>query len=100
MTYELVDPRGRTDAGNARSLAPRAGVIDADLTVGFLINEISRQSGPDFTAYSLVIESLLRERFGALTVHRDAKPVLSRPADRAMLDGYRHCRGVLSGLAK
>jgi len=52
------------------------------------------------TAYSLVLESLLRERFGTIRVHRDAKPVLSRPADRAMLDGYRHCRGVVSGLAK
>ncbi len=100
MTHELVDPRGRTDANNVRALAPRAGRVDADTTVGFLINEISRQSGPDFTAYSLVLETLLTERFGPLRVHRDAKPVLSRPADRAMLDGYRQCRGVVSGLAK
>lgn len=100
MTYELVDPRGRTDASNAATLAPRTGFAGAPLTVGFLINEISRQTGPDFTAYSFVLESLLRERIGALAVHRDAKPVLSRPADKAMLDGYRHCRGVVSGLAK
>lgn len=100
MGYQLVDPRGRTDASKTVSLATRRGVGDGPFTVGFLINEISRQSGPDFTAYSLVIESLLRERFGALDVHRDAKPVLSRPADRAMLDGYRSCRGVVSGLAK
>ena len=36
----------------------------------------------------------------ALRVHRDAKPVLSRPADRAMLENYKQCRGVVSGLAK
>lgn len=100
MTHELVDPRGRTDASNRTALAPRAGRVDADTTVGFLINEISRQSGPDFTAYSLVIEKLLTERFGPMRVHRDAKPVLSRPADRAMLETYRQCRGVVSGLAK
>ena len=100
MTYELVDPRGRTDASNAAPLAPRTAVADTPFTVGFLINEISRQTGPDFTAYSFVLESLLRERVGSFAVHRDAKPVLSRPADRAMLDGYRHCRGVVSGLAK
>ena len=100
MPYQLVDPRGHTDAATKVSPAPRRGLGDGPFTVGFLINEISRQSGPDFTAYSLVIESLLRERLGALHVHRDAKPVLSRPADRAMLDGYRSCRGVVSGLAK
>jgi hypothetical protein len=99
MTFELVDPRGRTEAAAAGSLAPRRGIA-GDLRVGFLINEVSRQTGPDFTAYSLVIESLLRERFGPLTVHRDAKPVLSRPAERAMLEAYRDCRGVVSGLAK
>lgn len=99
MTFELVDPRGRTDAANATPLATRRGT-EGEIKVGFLINEVSRQTGPDFTAYSLVLESLLRERFGALTVHRDAKPVLSRPADRAMLEAYRDCRGVVSGLAK
>ena len=99
MTFELVDPRGRTEAAAPTALAPRCGTA-GDLRVGFLINEVSRQTGPDFTAYSLVIESLLRERFGALTVHRDAKPVLSRPAERAMLEAYRDCRGVVSGLAK
>ena len=99
MTFELVDPRGRTEAATPTALAPRRGT-DGAVKVGFLINEISRQTGPDFTAYSLVIESLLRERFGPLSVHRDAKPVLSRPADRAMLEAYRDCRGVVSGLAK
>lgn len=100
MTYQLVDPRGVTDASRRFALAPRRPASDPGLTVGFLINEVSRQSGPDFTTYALVIESLLRERFGQLDAFHDAKPVLSRPADRAMLDQYRHCRGVVSGLAK
>jgi hypothetical protein len=99
MTFELVDPRGTTSAATATPLAVRRGTA-GDLRVGFLINEVSRKTGPDFTAYSFVIETLLRERFGPLTVHRDAKPVLSRPADRAMLERYRDCRGVVSGLAK
>jgi hypothetical protein len=49
------------------------------IRVGFLINEISRQTGPDFTAYTLVLEQLLAARLGPITVHREAKPVLSRP---------------------
>jgi hypothetical protein len=100
MTYRLVDPRGTVDTSTTTTLARRAGAVDASMTVGFLINEISRQTGPDFTAYSLVFESLLRDRYGEFRVHRDAKPVLSRPAERAMLEGYRDCRGVVSGLAK
>ncbi len=99
MSYELVDPRGRTTADAATALAPRRGTA-GPLKVGFLINEVNRQAGPDFTAYSLVIESLLRERHPDVIVYRDAKPVLSRPAERAMLEAYRDCRGVVSGLAK
>jgi hypothetical protein len=34
-------------------------------------------------------------RLGPITVHREAKPVLSRPAERAMLERYRDCRGVV-----
>ena len=99
MTFELVDPRGEPAHGAPVSLAARAGAGKAP-HVGFLVNEVSRQTGPDFTAYTLVLEELFTERLGPITVHRDAKPVLSRPADRAMLERYRDCRGVVSGLAK
>lgn len=99
MAFELVDPRGREGTVTA-ALAPRPGCVPDRPKIGFLINEISRQTGPDFTAYTLVLEQLLREKFGAIDVHRDAKPVLSRPAERAMLERYRDCRGVVSGLAK
>jgi hypothetical protein len=100
MSQELVDPRGRSGTGGTVPLAPRLGSVPERPRIGFLINEISRQTGPDFTAYTHVLEHLLRERFGPLEIHRDAKPVLSRPADRAMLEAYRDCRGVVSGLAK
>lgn len=100
MAIELVDPRGLTAHDGAVQLAPRAGEIPTTPRIGFLINEISRQTGPDFTAYTLVLERMLRERIGPIDAHRDAKPVLSRPADRAMLERYRDCRGVVSGLAK
>lgn len=100
MVFELIDPRGLTTSDRAVALAPRLGEVPAGARIGFLINEVSRQTGPDFTAYSFVLERLFTERFGPIAVHRDAKPVLSRPADRAMLDRYRDCRGVVSGLAK
>jgi hypothetical protein len=99
MAFELVDPRGR-EGTVAATLAPRPGSVPDRPKVGFLINEVSRQTGPDFTAYTLVLEQLLREKYGEIEVHRDAKPVLSRPAERAMLERYRDCRGVVSGLAK
>jgi hypothetical protein len=99
--YELVDPRGEVRRDEHVVLASRLRLDPAaPPRIGFLINEVSRQTGPDFTAYSLVLEQLLTERIGAITVHRDAKPVLSRPAERAMLERYRDCRGVVSGLAK
>jgi hypothetical protein len=98
--YELVDPRGEVAQPAGVRLAPRPGALPDGPRIGFLINEVSRQTGPDFTAYSLVLEQLFRERLGPLDVHRDAKPVLSRPAERAMLEKYRDCRGVVSGLAK
>jgi hypothetical protein len=98
--FELVDPRGDVRRDDTVRLAPRAPIGDQPPRIGFLVNEVSRQTGPDFTAYSLVLEQLLTERIGPITVHRDAKPVLSRPAERAMLERYRDCRGVVSGLAK
>ena len=74
--------------------------MPAPLPLGFLVNEVSRQTGPDFTGYTLVLEDLLRERGHDVRVVRDAKPVLSRPADRALLEKFRDCRGVVTGLAK
>ena len=100
MTYRLVDPRGTTSGSGPMQLAPRHGAIPDRLVVGFLINEVSRQTGPDFTGYTYVIEDELRGRHPDLHIVRDAKPVLSRPADRAMLEKYRDCRGVVTGLAK
>jgi hypothetical protein len=99
MTFELIDPRGELAHGAPVALATRASAGKAP-RIGFLINEVSRQTGPDFTAYTLVLEELFTQRLGPITVHRDAKPVLSRPAERALLERYRDCRGVVSGLAK
>jgi hypothetical protein len=100
MTFRLVDPRGLTSAPERSQLAPPPGVIPDRLVLGFLINEVSRQTGPDFTGYTHVLEDELRHRHRDVHVVRDAKPVLSRPADRAMLEKYRDCRGVVTGLAK
>ena len=99
MTYQLVDPRGAVH-GTGVEPAHRPGKIPRHPRIGFLINEINRQAGPDFYAYSLVIEDEMRKRIPDLEVFRDCKPVLSRPADDAMLLKFRDCRGVVSGLAK
>lgn len=100
MPYQLVDPRGALHRPDPSALTPRLGHIPDRIEIGFLINEISRQSGPDFTRYSLVIEDVLRERYPHVDVVRDAKPVLSRPAEQPLLEKYRQCRGVVTGLAK
>lgn len=100
MSFELVDPRGARTTAPSSALAPRPGSIPDHIEIGFLINEVSRQTGPDFTSYTLVAEEALRDRFARVDVVRDAKPVLSKPAERAMLEQYRHCRGVVTGLAK
>ncbi|GJM38236.1 MAG: hypothetical protein DHS20C19_16030 [Acidimicrobiales bacterium] len=100
MSYAIVDPRGHREPAESAPLTPRPGSVPDHIEIGFLINEVSRQTGPDFTLYSLVIEDVLRERYPRVDVVRDAKPVLSQPADRAMLEKYRHCRGVVTGLAK
>ncbi len=97
--HELVDPRGAVPE-RTFGLSPRPGGLPVAPRIGFLVNEVSRRTGPDFTAYTEVLEEELRRRLGPITVHRDAKPVLSRPAERAMLDDYRDCRGVVTGLAK
>jgi hypothetical protein len=100
VPYQLIDPRGEINQTDSSALTPRPGAVPDHIEIGFLINEVSRQSGPDFTRYSLVIEDVLRARYPRVDVVRDAKPVLSRPADRALLEKYRNCRGVVTGLAK
>ena len=100
MTFRLVDPRGTPHQPDGQSLARRLGAVPDHVEIGFLINEVSRQTGPDFTLYTHVIEDALRRKHRHLDVVRDAKPVLSRPAEQALLDKYRQCRGVVTGLAK
>ncbi len=100
MTYRLIDPRGVVARSDTAGLAPRLGAVPDHIEVGFLINEISRQTGPDFTQYTLTIEDVLRARHRRVDVVRDAKPVLSRPAEHSLLDRFKHCRGVVTGLAK
>jgi hypothetical protein len=100
VTFELVDPRGVLSRPEPSELSARLGSVPDKLSIGFLINEVSRQTGPDFTGYTYVIEASLRARHRRVDVVRDAKPVLSRPAEQALLDKYRECRGVVTGLAK
>lgn len=100
MAFRLVDPRGEPSRPETSAPTPRRGSVPEQLDIGFLINELSRQSGPDFTRYSEVIEDVLRSRHRHVRVRRDAKPVLSRPAEQAVLDRFRQCRGVVTGLGK
>ena len=100
MKHALVDPRGALGPDTRPGLAPRLGAVPEDIEIGFLVNEVSRQTGPDFTRYTEVLEDLLRHRHRRVVVVRDAKPVLSRPAEPSLLHKYRHCRGVVTGLAK
>ena len=100
MPIELVDPRGALHRTEPSSLSRRPGRIPEELSIGFLINEVSRQTGPDFTGYTFVVEESLRARYRLVDVVRDAKPILSRPAEQSLLDKYTECRGVVTGLAK
>lgn len=100
MTFRLIDPRGVPDRKDDAAPAPRLGRIPERIEIGFLINEVSRQTGPAFTRYSEVIEGILRQRHDTVDVFRDAKPVLSRPAEQHLLDRFRRSRGVVTGLAK
>ena len=99
MTMELVDPRG-VAATAGSSLAPRRGSTSGQWHIGFLVNELNHTAGPDFTRYTEILEGQLRQRLTVDDVHRDHKPVLSRPAGDDMLAHYRDCSGVVSGLAK
>lgn len=94
----IVDPRGRV-AGRRSGLAPRARRVPARARIGFLVNEVSRQTGPDFWAYTEALEEQLRRHLAVEAV-RVAKPVLSRPAGDELLAHLKDCSGVVSGLAK
>jgi len=96
---QIVDPRGRV-AEEGRGRAPRIGSNAEALQLAFLVNEQSRNQGPDFYGYTLAIEAALRERLQVSTVLRVCKPLLSRPADPAQLEELRHVQGVVNGLAK
>lgn len=96
---EIVDPRGQVaarDSGLAPRLQPAAGRV----RLGFLVNEQTRNQGPDFFGYTLALEAALRERLEIADVVRVCKPLLSRPAEPAQLEELRHVQGVINGLAK
>ena len=99
MSYELVDPRGEIAA---RPVLPERTIAPAGATavLGFLANEASRAIPPDFLGYTEALERAARKTWPELTVVRDAKPMLSRAAEPDMLAKFRHCRGVVSGLAR
>ena len=96
---QIIDPRGRV-AGKGRGLAPRIGSRAGALQLAFLVNEQSRNQGPDFYGYTLAIEAVLRERLELGEVLRVCKPMLSRPAEPGQLEELRHVQGVINGLAK
>ncbi|NRA10059.1 MAG: hypothetical protein HRU02_18025 [Myxococcales bacterium] len=96
---QIVDPRGRVAAegvGLARRIEGGAG----GLKLAFLVNEQSRNQGPDFYGYTLAIEAALRGRIELAEVLRVCKPMLSRPAEPGQLEELRHVQGVINGLAK
>ena len=95
---ELVDPRGAPAATTPTRLAP--GRSGPPQRLGFLCNEPAHLTGPHFEGYTRVLERQLRQRLGGLTVTREVKPVLSRPADDEQLDRLADCDGVVNGLAK
>ena len=77
MSYKLINPVGSSIAPIRPTPTPPTRKIPDHIEIGFLINEISRQTGPDFgQRYSLVIEDILRQRYPRVDVVRDAKPVL------------------------
>jgi hypothetical protein len=99
---QLIDPRGR-QLVNERHLAPRPRAESepkGPRRIGFLSNEGEHLTGPHFPGYTRVLETALRERLGPLDVHREIKPVLSRPAEPDMIDQFLEYEGVINGLAK
>ncbi|MGE4652412.1 MAG: hypothetical protein AAEJ53_16115 [Myxococcota bacterium] len=96
---QIVDPRGRV-AGAGAGLARRIGSSAGSVQLAFLVNEQSRNQGPDFYGYTLAIEAALRGRIELAEVLRVCKPMLSRPAEPGQLEELRHVQGVINGLAK
>ena len=96
---QLVDPRGGQLAMDRR-LAPRRGARKSPPRIGFLSNEGEHLTGPHFPGYTRVLEAALRERLGPIEVHREIKPVLSRPAEPDMVAQFLEYDAVINGLAK
>ena len=96
---EIVDPRGQKARPPEKGLAPRLMAPPAKLRLGFLINEEGR-GAPDFYGYTLAIEEAARARFDIAEVVRACRPLLSRPAEPDLLEGFRGVQGVINGLAK
>ncbi|MFN8028417.1 MAG: hypothetical protein U0W40_19275 [Acidimicrobiia bacterium] len=90
----LIDPRSERRVPLAARSRP------TEVRVGFLVNEASRNQGPDFYGYTLALEETLRRRLAVDDVVRRCKQVLSRPAGDEMLASFRECAGVVNGLAK
>jgi len=96
---QLIDPRGK-ELHVERRLAPRRAGAEGVRRIGFLSNEGEHLTGPHFPGYTRMLEASLRERLGPLQVHREIKPVLSRPAEPDMLAQFLEYEGVINGLAK
>ncbi|MGH0037724.1 MAG: hypothetical protein ACQGVK_22065 [Myxococcota bacterium] len=96
---QIVDPRGRVELPEAR-LADRIAAPGDGVRLGFLVNEDTRNQGPDFYGYTLAIEAALREHLDLREVVRVCKPLLSRPAEPGQLEELRWVQGVVNGLAK
>ena len=97
---EIIDPRGQLPTAARTGLAARRPHESGALRLGFLVNEQSRNQGPDFFGYTLGLERELRARGRAGEVVRVCKPLLSRPAEPALLQALRNMEGVVNGLGK
>jgi len=97
---EIVDPRGRVAVHRRAGLAPRLEGPRQGLRLGFLVNEATRNQGPDFHGYTLALEEEFRSRGALAHAVRVCKPLLSRPAEPAQLEELRFVQGVVNGLAK
>lgn len=96
---ELVDPRGAWEERPAQ-LSARVETPGGLRKIGFLSNEPENPTGPHFPGYTRVLSGVLRDRVGVEAFHLEIKPVLSRPAETAMLERFRGCDAVINGLAK
>ncbi|HPG28234.1 MAG: hypothetical protein H6748_13795 [Spirochaetaceae bacterium] len=96
---ELVDPRGAFGTETKR-LAMRVGDPARLHRIGFLSNEPEHPTGPHFPGYARILSRALRARLGAIDLHLEIKPVLSRPAESELLARFLEDDAVLNGLAK